>query len=857
MSGSDFPSYPQKLLSKILPYDTKEEVLGDMEELYRQRKAANGEAYAKRRLFWDTLKSIRLMNTKEYSRENTQWILMLSYFRTGLRFLWKTRNYSSINILGLAFGITAACLAGLFITDQYSYDTFHSKIDRLHRLAMDLNFAGDVEKVGGSSYIMGWEFPEKISGIEMASRLMSGYGILIRDNENLEQRYHYADPPIFEMFDFEWERGSAEGFGDPNSVVVSADFYKKIGETDEVKLNLQGEDKTFKIIGVMKNMPMNSTFSPNLILPIQVWTTTVHERRTKTWLDINMNLIVLTREGANIDDINSQMTKMLAEGDPEMGLDQVDLYLQKFDKIHSDTSIYTGNGLNPTISEDILWVVIIVGFLCLIISSLNYSNFSIGHFLIRSREVGVRKILGARSHFVWQQFFFETLISSMIALLLAAVLMMLLLPYYSEFVAVPYGIHDLLKPKFLLGCLVIVLVSTFMSGTYPSLILARFKVVNTIKGAQKIGGRNIVSRIFLTSQIGLAIFLIIGTIAINQQLNYLLDFDLGYDDQRMVNIDLPDSEESEITRFRSYLSEIPGVAGFSVNSGFNGTRMTGDMKEKAGVVRHLHVDPGYVSFMGLDIIKGRDFDPELESDKTNAVIINETLRNILDDPNPLGKELPFSYGDLENPIVIGIVKDFFFKSPKYEQPPLVMYLSPQYPFQYGLIKMQENFSGKHFKQIEEAWNEVFYPNPFSYYWMEDLNERRMKAEVQIRNVALGGAVIAIMLVIFGLLSILGTYIQQRMKEIVIRKINGSSIRDLFFLFSKRFGTWLGLGFIFGAYPAYQVLQAWLEEYAIRIQMGYWMALVAFGVCVLVFVVTLVFQLLLAARVNPVMFLTEE
>ncbi len=856
MSASRLRNWQIWFLSKILDQDKCEEILGDLEESLSWWSSELGERKARKRVFWQVLKCIRLISLKEGKTANTSFILWLSYFRTGFRFLWKTRTYSSINIAGLGFGIASALFAILFITDQYSFDRFHSRSDNLYRLAMELKVPGQTELIGGASYIMGDVYKEKIPGIAATSRLKSGSGILINKEVNSEQYLHFSDPSLFEMFDFEWIIGGFESFGQPNQVVVSNSFFDEIGKKDQLDFNLGGKNIRLRIIGVFKDYPLNSTFKPELILPIANWKETVHERRTKTWLDINMNLIVLTKPNTDIKNLDEQLNRVYATQNEEKDELEAWFFLQPYTDVHSNTSIYTGNGLSPTISKEILWVVSIVGILCLFISSLNYSNFSIGHFLSRSKEVGVRKILGARNHFVWQQFFIETLISSFLALLIAFALAVFFLPLFSEFVSVPYGLSDLFQIKFLLGVFLVLLLSTFLSGSYPSLILSRFRTVDTLKGPQKIGGKSLASRIFLSSQLGLAIFLIIGTISINQQLNFLLDFDLGYEDQRIISIELPRTEDEKVERFKNEISKVPGITLVTANSGYNGTGLTGDLSEK-GRVRHIHVDPDFVSLLGLEILEGREFNPDLSSDRTNAVIINETLKNMLEKENVIGETLPFSYGDLEDPKIIGVVKNYFFNSPKFDHSPLVMYLSPQYPFQEVLVKFSSSYSGNDFLQVEKVWNETFFPNPFEYSWLEDDRRRRLKSEAQMRNVAVGGALIAILLVVFGLTSVLGSYVQQRMKEIVIRKISGSRLSDIFLLFSRRFWYWLILGFLIGSWPAYFFLSNWLNDYPLRIELEYWIALLALGICFGIFLITLIFQLLKVRNLNPVYFLKED
>jgi putative ABC transport system permease protein len=274
-------------------------------------------------------------------------------------------------------------------------------------------------------------------------------------------------------------------------------------------------------------------------------------------------------------------------------------------------------------------------------------------------------------------------------------------------------------------------------------------------------------------------------------------------------------------------------------------------------VRHLHTDESFVPLLGLKVLEGRNLNEKLASDRESACLINRTLADRLGFIDPVGRKIPFEYGDLKNPVVVGVLEDFYFQSPKYEKENLVVYLSPQYPFQEVLIKMPKEYSVAQITQIEHAFSEIYDPLPFDFNWVEDQNRQQYKAEIRIQRTAIIGTVIALILVMFGLISVLGTYIKQRMKEIVIRKINGSRPLDLFFLLIKRFSIWLILGFILGAWPAYYFLQVWLEGYPLRIDLGYEGALVGFGICFLVLLLTLSLHMQKVNRVNPVYYLNKD
>lgn len=438
--------------------------------------------------------------------------LIRNHLKTGLRFLWKTRTFSSINLMGLAIGIATAAMAYLFLSSQLVYDQFHQKSDRLYRITASIEFDGVTEKLGGSSYIMGEELPKQASAIEQSSRIKSGFG-LRRVGDNFEyQNYHYADRGLFDMLDFTFLKGHPGAFKSPNQVVVSASFAETLPPNQELQLHFADTTILFEVVGVFKDMPTTSSLQPEVIIPFSFWVNNVPARRTRTWFDINMNQFLLRAEGATKEQMEAQINEVLA-ANFDVTNNNAQLHLQPFADMHMDPGLELGNGLLPTTNHQILWVVFLVGLLCLLIGCFNYSNFALGNFLSRTREVAVRKIMGANKRIIFQQFLSESFLSTMLASVVALVLIQLLLPLFSNFIHEEYSFRDLWSGRFVMGFLLTILVATLLAGTYPALVLSARKVTLALSGKMKVGGKDFLSWTLMTTQVSLAIFLVVGMLA--------------------------------------------------------------------------------------------------------------------------------------------------------------------------------------------------------------------------------------------------------------------------------------------------------------------------------------------------------
>ncbi len=855
MVRSDPPKWADWLVERICPEEYLEEVQGDLHEAFHWRKEARGQGYARRKFFWEAIITIRLIRFKTPDiMKNWYFRLLKNYFITGSRFLWKTRALSSINIFGLAIGITFAALSYLFLSNQLSFDRFHKNADQLYRITGSMEWNGNPETMGGASYIMGEAFPSQVPGITRASHIKNDLALRPEGDDYDYQVFHYADRDLFDMLDFTFISGGPGDFERPDQIVVSESFAESLTQTDDLTLIFGDQEEIFSISGIFKDLPSNSTLQPQIIIPFSFWVSSVPERRTVTWFDINMNVFIQKSKEAEVEEIEKAMNEVMA-ANFDVSETKARVHLQAFSDMHMDTSLGLGNGLRRAADQEILRVVFWIGLLCLLIACFNYSNFATGNFLSRSREVALRKVMGAPKGAIFQQFLSESFLSTALAGMLAIVLVIIVLPLFSIFVNEVYSPEQLLNSRFVLGFIGILAISTLLSGLYPSTILSSRKVEDGLKSQIKVGGKSIFGWFLVMLQVSLTIFLITGMLTVDRQLKHLVNFDLGYNDDNILQLSIRDTSDRRVDRLQEQLKQLPFVAQVSANSGYNGTDVVEEGRRIE--VAHLRTDPEFLNLMGIELVAGRNFDANIQTDGRDAIIVNETFVKAAQLENPIGTQVPFDYGDLDGPRIIGVVKDYRMESPKTAIEPLVMYISPEYQYQNMLVQLQAGVSNQNLQQIEDLWREFYPRQPINYTWLDELNEGEMQTEAQIRQLSRAGSLTAIILASLGLFGIVGTHVRQRLKEISIRKVNGASPWDIYRLFSGKFGTWLFLGFVLGAIPAVYFLKNWLDNYPERIQLGLGTPLLSVLICGLVFLAIISLLLSRVIFVNPAVYLKDE
>jgi len=853
------PSWALRLLQRICLSDLIEEVEGDLYEAFQWRIEKKGITYSRRHYIIEVLRNLRYLKVKLPFTQNTGFMLLKNYFKTGFRFLWKTKGYSSINILGLALGIAICWLSYVFVTDEYSYDRFYENADQIYRITADIKMGDHTDAFAGSSYIMGEEFTKSVPGINRSSRFKSGYALLNIGQETFGQSTRYADPAFFDMFSVSFIQGGHGDFNSPNVTVIDESTALRLGITtldgsQTVDLTFGDETIGFKVLGIFKDFPINSSLRPKIILPFAFWKTIVPESKLTGWFDINMNTFFQIEKNAPPEIIAAGMTKFLGAAE-DFGEMEVALGLQNLKDIHTDKVLNTGNGIGGRADKKLMDTVTIIGILCLIIASLNYSNFAISNYLTRLKEVAVRKVFGAEKKYVFQQFVSETFISVFIALICSLGFMALLMPMFSQYANKNYEMATIFNLQFLQGGLGLLIIVTMLAGCYPAFIISRYTILASLSNRQSKGSRGIFSKGLIVVQFAMTVFLITGLLTIDKQLNFMIDFDPGFNDENIVLLEYPLDEITEVNKFKNDLKSFPNVQAASFSSSYNGTGLA--LEENKSVdVRHARVDVDFLSLMGIKVVAGRDFDESVISDFTRTIIINQALADKLDMENPIGERIPFDYGGVKDPIIIGVVPNYNYESLHSEIDPMLMYLHNEYEMQRHYIKIT-NYSPEVIDQIEVAWNKHFAPNPFEFSMFEDVNDAQYELEGSIRDMAQSGAIIAIMLSCLGLMGVVGMQVRRRLKEVSVRKVVSAAPKQIFTLFSMKFIGLVALGFIIGLVLTFSFVNSWLDEYTTRIEFSWDIGVLAMLITFSVAAITIFTQLYRVIHLNPVTYLKEE
>lgn len=854
------PRWADWLIDKLCADHLKEEIQGDLHEAFHWRIEKHNPTRARWYFIFEVLRSIRLSNLKPTSTLTQRLMLYNNYIKTGWRFLKKHKLYSGLNILGLALGISFCWLAYLHANDETSFDQHLKDHDRLYRIVSDYKRGDDVHYIGGSSHAMSVQFREKIPEIEGVAFIKSDYGLIRKGEETVGQSFIMADRNLIDYLELEFIEGTAATFDKPNDVIISASLAgklnlrgKAVGEIISLTRGEQFED--FIIRGVYKDIPENTSIRRDMIVSYSNYVASAVERRLTTWFDINMNSLIKLHDPNTLEAAEAKMNEMHQENEPDNEDDghSVILRLQPISQIHLDEKYGHYNGISRGGNLEMIRLFIGIGIFCLIISMINYSNFNISLYINRAREVALRKVIGAEKKGIFGQLITESFLSALIAGILALILMVMILPFFADFVRKNYTIDYLINAQFIVGAIVILVAVAFLSGVYPAFVLSRFSIIKSLKGEQKIRSGKWITQSLLGIQFVIATVLVAGMITMQNQISYLTTFDTKVDFNDVVYLDYIQSEESNIPPFINDLEQMPEVAEVAAISSYNGTRiMTEDMQFD---VRHLRIENDLMHLLDIDILKGRNFDPAITSDRSQAILVNEAFVKKMGLDDPVGKTVPFRYGDLENPQIIGVVEDYMFESAKSVVDPLVIYQAPVYRLQSVYIKLSSaDFNTERF---EAVWAKHFDPFPFEYSFLEEVYLQAYQNEQRMMQLLAIGCLVSIFLAAMGLLGIVGLQLNQRLKEISIRKVLGASAGSLYQVFTKKFILIIMAGLTGGLMIAYKLISGWLENYPNHIDFGIGIIGLTVVITLSIAMITIVTQVFKVVRTNPVQYLKDE
>lgn len=804
-----------------------------------------------------------------------------NYLKIALRNLWKNKGFSTINILGLAIGIATCLLITLYVLDELSYDRYHEKSDRIYRVNIDLRFGGGEQKFAVAPDPLAFTMVELYPQVENAVRFR-GYGsfVIRKGNENIrEDRIISVDSTLFDVFTLPMIAGnSRSALTAPYSVVITESIARKyFNKTDVVGQSLRFDNtQDYKVTGVIKDMPVNSHFNYDFFISLS----STDESRRGIWLSFNFNTYLLLKAGtsqqsveAKFDEIykkymwpQAQELMNITEEDFQKSGNYLRLSLMPITDIHLKSDRIAELGVNSDMQ--MVYIFMIIAVLILVIACVNFMNLSTARSANRAKEVGVRKVLGTQKINLIKQFLTESVLMSLIAFVIAVLLAMLLLPYFNQLSVKELTLSPEQHPALLPLLVLFAIVVGLLAGSYPAFYLSAFKPIEVLKGKLSKGFKSSYFRSGLVVlQFFISIGLIVATIVIYRQLNFIQNKKLGFNKEQVITIHDTYVLENKIETFKNEVLKHTGVVSGTVsgylpvpssrsdNSWFPEGQLT---NENAVSMQTWGIDHDYIKTLNMEIIKGRDFSKQFATDSAN-VIINETAASLFGYQDPIGKTIStitdFTTKEVGNYTVVGVVKNFHYESLRQNVGALCMLLTPSTGSTSFRIKT-DNVTPL-IRSIESLWKNMAPGEAFSYSFLNEDFNNIYRTEQRVGRIFISFAVFAIFIACLGLFGLATYAAEQRTKEIGIRKVLGASVTSVAGMLSKDFLKLVLIAALFAFPLSWWAMHKWLEDFAFRIDIGWWVFVLAGFVALLIALFTVSFQAIRAAISNPVKSLRTE
>ncbi|MFA0960195.1 ABC transporter permease [Roseivirga sp. BDSF3-8] len=786
--------------------------------------------------------------------------MIRNYFRSAIRNLGKNKFYSLINIFGLAVGIAGFLLIAQYVYFELSYDRFHENAEQIYRVQLNQYRNGELSLASAENYPgAGPALKEEIPEVLNYTRLynMGFKNNIIISNEDAPNgpikfkmdKFLYADSSFFNVFSFPLIKGDPEAaLAKPKTAVVSESYAKKFfGDEDPIGQVLRLRDDDFNdescmVTGVFKDIPQNSHLKFDVLFSYQTlysrgdW---ARERYDLTWDRKDFYTYILVEEGTDPAYLATKFSDIINKYSP--GLEERqrrdEFVLQPLEDIHLYSDLVEEAEANG--NAKVVYISLLIGIFILIIAYINYINLSTARAMERSREVGVRKAIGAIKTQLVKQFLFESLLINFFAIIVSIILMNLVLPLFNELTGLGFSYGEFWGQGWLyLLIFGLLLIGTILSGLYPALVLSSFKPTSVLKGALTKSKHGIRLRQGLVVfQFAAAIVLVAGTAIVYQQMQFVLEKDLGFNMERTLVLERPSvrprdwaAQENSMDQFKTELlrnSAIENVSGvnfvmgnprnFKVN-----LRKYGASEDEMQPVRVNGVDFNYFEMFEIDVLAGRTFSEKYSNDMDTSLILNESAAKLLGFESAkaaAGETIVLSAGGQNYPmIVVGVVNDFHQSSLKESVEPLVFSVS-SFLSEYYTLKVKEENLPQTLAYVEDTWRKVFPGNPFSYFFLDDYFNRQYQNDKRFSKIVQVFAVLAFFIGGLGLLGLSAFTAQQRTKEIGIRKVLGASVTSIVLLLSRDFIKLILLSIALAIPVAYFLMDDWLNSYANRIQIG--------------------------------------
>ena len=797
-----------------------------------------------------------------------------------LRSFKRQRAYIIINVIGLSIGIACSLLIALFVINEASYDRYNVKKDRIFRLILNGKIGGQ-EIIGAyTSSPMGPTMVKEFPEVEDFLR-MNGFGpTVVEYNMQTFAEDHIveADSSFFNFFSIPLIKGDPRNLlNSPRKLVLSESTAKRIfGNEDPIDKTLKiGNDSIrYTVAGVMADIPENTHFEANMLSSFM----TNPRANNPVWLSNSFALYVLLKENSDYKTVDAKMPDLMEKYvGPEvqrvMGISISDFtaqgnrygfYMQKLTDIHLDPSV--SQQFKDPSDPRYLTIFGSIAILIVIIASINFMNLSTAQASRRAKEVGIKKIGGSSRGMLITQFLTESFILTFVALILAIGFIKITLPYFNDLLDINLNFRLFNFWYTIPGLILFALFVGVLSGSYPAFFLSSFNPYEVLKGNVKNSVKNgWLRRILVVFQFAVSILLIIGTIIMYRQINYMLNKDVGFNKEQLIIIDRIGELDTRVKSFKESVKNIPGVVNIASstavpgrNNNNNGYKIEGKKDETFLLVTNW-VDYDYLDTYGMTLVSGRSFDESYTTDQEACMINESAVKEFeLTDPEKVRFMQPRDSGRFAYRQVLGVVKNFNHESLREPiQPYIFMFRSERFNFGYLTVRLSGNDYARTISEIEKVWKEYTVDSPLKYSFLDEDFERMYMQEKQNAQMAVIFSILAILIAGLGLFGLTSFTVEQRTKEIGIRKAMGSSLAGIYYQISKEVFVLVAISAVISWPVIYYFAGKWLENFYYRINLGVFSFFAGLAIALGIALLTMSYRVMKAAMVNPAQSLKYE
>jgi len=863
------PNWIRRILEAICDPVILEGALGDLEELFEDRLKEKGPRSAR----WGyVLGALGFLRPFAWKKKNEYTINHLDMLKNQLKVIFRSlinsRSYTFINIFWLSVSFACCVLIGLYVQNELSYDRYHEKKDRIYRMAC--NMAGGSFENGIAKIPEPWgpEAKATIPEVENACRfLFYGQALVSQDDKQYyENGGLYVDSTVFDMFSWKLLQGDPRtALSAPNSLVLTETLAEKyFPGQNPVGQSLSFDNETqMNITGVVADPPSNSHFTFRFMVSLAGYTPPDHGNKWERWLQYYTYLLL--RPGTKPGQVEPKLDAMIAPNVEPETAEAWTPFLQPITRIHLHSNLHREMAVNSDISY--IYIFGAIGLFILLIACTNFINLFTARATHRAKEIGIRKVVGADRFSLILQFIGEAMVVCVISAVLAVGLARLILPSLNTFLSLQLEINLLKNGWLTAGLILMTILTGLLSGSYPAIVLSSFKPMNVLKSEQgapalsrvlgSIGRQELLRKGLVVFQFAIATFLIVAALVVTNQLDYIQSKNLGFNKDQIINVPMSTAEtRQKAETIKQELGNIPGVRKVSISANQPGGSDFGVPYEAIGLpedqqppMRCLIIDEDFLDTYEMEIVAGRGFSKDMPTDSA-AYLINEAAARQLGWEDPLGQRMSMPNVDRGPAPIIGIVKDFHFRSMHEPIAPLYFFMEDTWYGQFNL-KLDAANIDQTLATLEKRWATIEPDHPFRYSFFDQTFGALHAAERRTAQIIRWFTVLAIIITCLGLFGLSTYTAERRTKEIGIRKVLGASVLDIMTLLSREVLLLVILAMLIAFPLAWYATSSWLNNFAYNIDLGATLFLLAAILATGIALLTVSFQSFKSARKNPV------